>query len=231
MDLTEQYDAVIRFHGHECPGAAVGTRIAMLAVSIYGRDTQANRLVAVGETDACAADAVQVLSGCTFGKRNLLHEDNGKVAFTFWSPADGTGIRVSAKPGSDVFRSEEIWALARKVETGAATAEENARFFESQSTRIQRILTAPVDDILAVEPVTGEPPRAKKLQPFAPCDGCAEQTSAGLLHNHRGQNLCPPCHLDAHGGELPADHADHGHGHGHVHGHGHGHGHSYAHQH
>ncbi|MGW4640183.1 FmdE family protein [Sphaerisporangium sp. NPDC004334] len=227
MSYIEDYAQVTGFHGHKCPGSAVGLRIAHVAISHLGRHGADNEVVAVGETDGCAIDAVQVLTGCTVGNRHMILQDNGKVAFTFWRVSDGAGLRVTAKPGSEAFRGEELWALAHKVEGGTATGEERARFSQAQAERIQRILAAPVDEILLIEPVADEAPAAKKSRPHAPCDGCEELTSTAVLHDHRGRLLCPPCHLAAHGGVLPPDHAGHGHGHGHGHQaeHKHGHGH------
>ncbi|WP_248965810.1 FmdE family protein [Sphaerisporangium perillae] len=222
MSYIEDYAQVTRFHGHKCPGSAVGLRIAQVALAALGRHGADNEIVAVGETDSCAIDSVQVLTGCTLGNRHLIQEDHGKVAFTFWRVSDGAGLRVTAKPGSEAFRSDEAWALAHKVESGTATEEERGRFSRGQAERVEHLLTAPVEDILLVETVSEEAPAAKKLQPHAPCDGCDEQTSTSVLHDHRGRLLCPPCHLAAHGGVLPPDHAGHHHDH-HAHHHGHGH--------
>jgi len=216
MNRTEEFAAVTRFHGHECPGSAVGLRLAEVAVSVLGRNGDTNKIVASGETDACAIDAVQVLTGCTYGKRNLIHEEQGKVAFTFWRASDGTGVRVSAKPGTDAYRDDDLWELARRVESGQATTLESIQFKDSQAARIKRILEAPAEELVLVEPVFSEPPGVKKLMPHAACEGCGEQTSIGTLHDHQGRQLCPACHLEAHDGVLPHEH---GHGHGHGHGH------------
>lgn len=229
------YTDVLRFHGHECPGAAVGLRMAEVAVARFGRNAKDNRVIAVSETDSCSVDAVQVVAGCTYGTRTLVHEDNGKNAFTFWRGSDGAAIRVKAKPGSDAYRSEEIWALAEKVEGGTATADEHRRFAELQSARIERILAAPVDDILLIEDVAGDAPAAKPLVPYDACADCGEQTSIATLHNHRGRIICPACHLAAHGGVMPPDHGHHHHDHHHPdfdpHRHGNGAGVGHAHRH
>jgi formylmethanofuran dehydrogenase subunit E len=213
---TDSYTDVVRFHGHECPGAGLGLRIAELAVERLGRHEPGNEIIAVSETDSCALDAVQVLTGCTFGKRNLVHQDNGKNTFTFWRRTDGVGMRVKARPGSDAFRDDQIWALAEKIEADMATEEEAKLFAELQQARIERILAAPAEDLLIVEDVTDHVPAIKALRPSEPCEDCGDLTSVAILHNHRGRMLCPPCHQLAHGGALPADHG-HGHGHGHDH--------------
>ncbi len=37
----------------------------------------------------CGVDAIQVLTGCTYGKGNLIHRDLGKMAFSFYRRTDG----------------------------------------------------------------------------------------------------------------------------------------------
>jgi formylmethanofuran dehydrogenase subunit E len=206
MNRTDAYSEVIRFHGHECPGAAFGLRVAEAAVARLGRHTGDNDLIAVAETDACAVDAVQVITGCTFGKRNLQYEDYGKNAFTFWRISDGTGVRIQARPDGVAFRTAEIWALARKKEAGTATAEEAKRFGSLQEERTRRLLELPEDEVLVIEEVEGDVPFRKAQHSFAPCERCGEPASVERLHYHRNRMLCPTCHLEAHDGKLPADH-------------------------
>jgi len=67
-ELIEQ---TINFHGHSCPGLAIGIRASELALSQLERASD-EEIVAVVETDMCAVDAVQFLTGCTFGKGNLI---------------------------------------------------------------------------------------------------------------------------------------------------------------
>jgi formylmethanofuran dehydrogenase subunit E len=55
-------------------------------------------IVAVVETDMCGVDAIQYLTGCTFGKGNLIHKDYGKNAFTFYRRRDGKAMRLVLRP-------------------------------------------------------------------------------------------------------------------------------------
>ena len=77
----ETIDRVIKFHGHSCPGLAIGIRVSELALERLG-EPESGELIAVVETDMCGVDAIQFLTGCTFGKGNLIHKDHGKMAFT-----------------------------------------------------------------------------------------------------------------------------------------------------
>jgi formylmethanofuran dehydrogenase subunit E len=42
-------------------------------------------IVCVTENDARGVDAVQLITGCTFGKGNLLYKGTGKMAFSFYN--------------------------------------------------------------------------------------------------------------------------------------------------
>ena len=143
------YAAVVAFHGHSCPGAAFGFRVAEAAASRLGRHAEGNELVAVTAVADCSADAIQVITGCTTGRRNLRIEDTGIKAFTF-RRADGAEVRIAGRRGSPAFRTPELQALARAVRAGTATAEQAARFAAMQAERVGRILAAAEADLLSV---------------------------------------------------------------------------------
>ncbi len=98
MSDRDMIEKVVDFHGHMCPGLAMGIRAAEVALNEVGPHSRDEEVVAVVETDMCAVDAIQFLVGCTFGKGNLVHRDYGKNAYTFVRRSDGRAIRVSARP-------------------------------------------------------------------------------------------------------------------------------------
>ena len=69
------WEKCVAFHGHSCPGLAIGFRAAELAMDYLGLNDPAvdEEVVCVTENDACGVDAVQVLTGCTLGKGCLLY--------------------------------------------------------------------------------------------------------------------------------------------------------------
>jgi len=89
------YTEIVKFHGHECPGLAIGYRMASAALEEL-RSTRAEdeEIVAIVENDACGVDALQCVTGCTFGKGNLLFRDYGKQVYTLYSRSTGSGVRV-----------------------------------------------------------------------------------------------------------------------------------------
>jgi formylmethanofuran dehydrogenase subunit E len=81
---SEQPSQVIVFHGHLCPGSVIGYRAAQITLRELGVvRAQDEELVAICENDACGVDAIQVLTGCTLGKGNLILRDWGKQVFIF----------------------------------------------------------------------------------------------------------------------------------------------------
>ena len=64
------YEEIIQFHGHGCPGLAIGYRMATAAMeSLELFRAEDEELLAIVENDACGVDALQCVAGCTFGKR------------------------------------------------------------------------------------------------------------------------------------------------------------------
>ncbi len=69
----------------------------------------------------CGVDAVQFLTGCTFGKGNLVHRDHRKNAYTFIRRSDGKAVRVSTRSGGWGRRDPSWLELFAKVRTGSAS--------------------------------------------------------------------------------------------------------------
>lgn len=50
---------------------------------LYSSRSSDVEIVVVVENDTCAVDALQVVTGCTMGKGNLIFHDYGKQAYIF----------------------------------------------------------------------------------------------------------------------------------------------------
>jgi len=122
-ELVQQ---TIRFHGHSCPGLALGIRAAELALTELGRASD-EEMVAVVETDMCGVDAIQFLVGCTFGKGNLIHLDYGKNAFTFHRRSDGKAIRMVVRPEAFMDADDALNTLRKKMVKEELTQEEASK--------------------------------------------------------------------------------------------------------
>ncbi|MDN5348281.1 MAG: formylmethanofuran dehydrogenase subunit, partial [Clostridia bacterium] len=137
------WEKAVEFHGHSCPGLAMGYRAAKIALRELARERAADEeLVAIVETDACGVDAVQVLTGCTLGKGNLLYRDYGKHVFTFVCRDSGRAVRVAVR--TDKWRQDDSYKnLRRKVFNGEADQGEKELFRKHQERFQQYILEAP----------------------------------------------------------------------------------------
>ena len=86
----ELWDKCVKFHGHECPGLAIGFKAAEAAIARLGIGFSPDEeIVCVTENDACGVDAIQVMTGCTCGKGNLIFRDRGKSAYSFFERSTG----------------------------------------------------------------------------------------------------------------------------------------------
>ncbi len=181
----------IAFHGHRCPGLSIGIRASEIALREVG-SSRDEEIVAVTETDMCAVDAVQFLTGCTFGKGNLLFLDHGKVAFSFFRRSDGRSFRIVAKhaPRPDDRARLELRML---IASGRATPEEEKAFDAAQLKRCDLIMEADLDDLFEIGRVPFALPDRARLFPTLVCDKCGEPFMESRGRFYRGATLCIAC--------------------------------------
>ena len=97
----ELMNKAVEFHGHSCPGVAIGVLAAKYILE-HGNDFSIDEeLVAVVENDNCSVDAIQALLGTTFGKGNFVFKDYGKNNYTFYNRTTKKAVKLSLK--DDVF--------------------------------------------------------------------------------------------------------------------------------
>ena len=193
----EDFQKCLEFHGHLCPGVSIGYRAARTGMAHLNQKRSLDEeLIAIVETDACSADAVQVLTGCTFGKGNFIYHDYGKMVFTFASRQTGRGVRVSLRPGA--FEPDpEHMALLQKVIADEADAAEKQRFSEIHDQRSRDILAMDDDALFAIDSVDIELPEKAQIDPSVPCDRCGEPTMAAkLMETTDGRRICRGCQAE-----------------------------------
>lgn len=191
--LGPDFEAAAAFHGHMCPGLAIGVRAARYALREIGAHAQDEEVVALVETDMCAVDAIQALVGCTFGKGNLIHRDYGKNAFTFYRRADGKAVRLVTRPDAWGPRDPADEELGARVRSGKGSAEDRQRFQELQSRRTEQILARPEEDLFRIEPVASRPPRPARIHRSLTCEECGESTMETRTRRFGDRTLCIPC--------------------------------------
>lgn len=175
MDRTRTpWERCVEFHGHECPGLAVGYRVAQIALKELGVErAQDEELVAIVENDACGVDAIQVLTGCTLGKGNLLYRDYGKQVYTIGNRKNREAIRIVVK---SVGWRQELEKLGLNREG-----------------RIRFILELQKDDFCTVQKIPLEFPERARIYKSWTCAECGESVMEARLRVKDGEFVCIPC--------------------------------------
>jgi formylmethanofuran dehydrogenase subunit E len=188
----ETIQKVIDFHGHSCPGLAIGIRASELARRQLG-DLSDSELVCIAETDMCGVDAVQYLTGCTFGKGNLIHRDYGKMAFTFFNQKEGRGFRCLLKSASRDEIYEEMSALQRKIASGEAGDAEQTRCNELRRQMEKRLMVSDLDELFEIMEPKEPMPRSARILASLVCEACGESTMESRTRRFAGKTLCQVC--------------------------------------
>jgi formylmethanofuran dehydrogenase subunit E len=190
---AEVIQKALDFHGHMCPGLALGIRAAEIALREIGPHSQDEEIVAVVETDMCAVDAIQILTGCTFGKGNLICKDYGKKAFGFYRRSDGKGIRIVARPKIFVSLDSERQKLIGESHPRTLTAEEEKRLDELKSSLVEKILQAPLEDLFEIKGPRPQVPASARIHQSIICQVCGEEVMETRIQLIEGKRLCIPC--------------------------------------
>ena len=162
----DKIKGAIKFHGHSCPGLAIGIRAAEYALDEFPSIDKSD-LLCITETDMCAVDGIQYLTGCTFGKGNLIHRDFGKAAFSFYNKRNGKGIRL-------LFSAENIPG-------------------EDKDSMKARLMSARLENLFHLQNLNTEPPKGARVLKSQVCESCGEKTMESRTRRFDGKILCIPC--------------------------------------
>lgn len=197
MTVTTPIDDTVRqakdFHGHLCPGLTMGVRAAQIALREIGPHSADEEVVAVVETDMCAVDAIQLLTGCTFGKGNLIHRDYGKNAYTFIRRSDDKAIRILTRPDGWPTQNGEHAAMGEKVRTGTATETEERRYWQLHEERALAVMSLPEEQMFEIREVQATIPSHARVHNSVRCERCGEEAIETRIRRYDGRNLCIPC--------------------------------------
>jgi len=190
----KRFEEVISFHGHSCPGLALGYRVALAALQVMEMEniSEDEELVAMVENDSCAVDAIQVVTGCTFGKGNLIFKDYGKQAYTFVKRPSGNAIRISI----DFTASEETEkekGLWRRYSQGDRSEEVVRAVHNRKAKKTKAILEAPESALLKITKVKIPMPQEARIYQSLSCGICGEKTAEPKARVKNGKIVCIPC--------------------------------------
>jgi len=186
--MEEDFKKAAEFHGHICPGLAMGYRVAKYVREHYPRSKD-EELVCIAENNSCSVDAVQSLLGCTTGKGNLILVDNGKQAFTFYSRDQNRAMRIYFQ--GDVFGRMD--SLRLKAAAGQLSADEKKEMEGLRSQVIDAILSGKDEDLLSVKEVDIPAPDKARIYPSLACQHCGERFMEIKGRTAEGKVLCKGC--------------------------------------
>ncbi len=172
-----------RIHGHLCPGQVLGVRMAICGLERVmiedpkGKDRK--NLIVFVETDRCATDAIQSVTGCSLGHRTMKFADYGKMAATFVHLKSGKSFRVIAR---DDARGKAKECLPAYDDKYAAQLEAYKIMPDNELFDCEEV-------IVSIDPqdMPGKP--LKRVQ----CDKCAEYIQDMREVRLNGLVLCRPC--------------------------------------
>ncbi|MBE0522754.1 MAG: TraR/DksA C4-type zinc finger protein [Methanosarcinales archaeon] len=166
--IPDDLQPIIDFHGHLCPGLVIGYRAAKAGMKqIHAMRSEDEELVTIVENNSCAVDAIQVMTGCTFGKGNFFFKDYGKHVYTLAIRPDGRGVRISLK--NDAFREED------------------------REERIKHLLDLDEQQLFDIEDVTIELPQQAQIHNSVACHNCGEPVMETRIKEKNKEVYCIPC--------------------------------------
>lgn len=191
------WEKAVEFHGHACPGLAIGYRVSEIALKkLDALRSPDEELVAIVENDACGVDAVMLLTGCTLGKGNLIYRDLGKQVYTFGSRNGNRALRIAVN-GAILHKPNPVLAeLRKKVFGGTASDEEKAQFQQAQAKRIEDILHLPEEQFCQVKEIDFDFPSKAGIFPSVQCSSCGEYVMEPRARVRNGEFVCLDCFED-----------------------------------
>jgi formylmethanofuran dehydrogenase subunit E len=190
-DQNTLWQKTVNFHGHACPGLAMGFRAAELALNALGCDRSVDEeLVAVVENNACGVDALQVLTGCTFGKGNLYFRDLGKTVYTIARRKDSKAVRVAVRYGSTF--DPDFKAIKERAFSASAAQQDKVQYQEALKKRINSILSAG-PEVFDIKKIVFEVPHTASIYQTLQCSECGEGVMEPRARIKDGRIVCLPC--------------------------------------
>lgn len=169
---VQKWEKAADFHGHKCPGLAIGFKtVEALMGHIPTGAASDEQIVCITENDTCAVDAIQSLLSCTIGKGNLIYKPLGKMAFNFYFRESGKSIRLYLKESNKNDESKDM----------------------SREQRIEYILNASADELFTFGNPTFELPERARIFNSVVCSVCGEKAREDKIRLQNGNMVCLNC--------------------------------------
>lgn len=141
----------------------------------------------------CAEDAIQYLTGCTFGQGNMIYKDYGKNAFTFYRRRDGRAIRLIARASIFGDVGQVLSRLHKKLLAEGLTEEEKKTWQETRAKVSKHIMESNLADLFEIKPVLDPAPQKARILASLICQDYGEPTMETRARRFHDQVLCITC--------------------------------------
>jgi formylmethanofuran dehydrogenase subunit E len=194
LNIPEDLERCVAFHGHICPGLVYGYMVAKEAMKLMNLGhAMDEEIVAICENDSCAVDAFQILIGTTAGKGNLIIRDFGKNAYTILSRSGQKAYRFARKDRYE-YQGEAKGAFDRleaAIAVGMASEDDHQRM---KRLKVEDLLMRPFKGVFTTTEVPFDEPRYAPLDRSEPCAVCGDMTMATkMISLTSGRRVCIPC--------------------------------------
>ncbi len=204
-DYKTILEIVAEFHGHYCPGIALGVMAAVSSLESLNREQVGSGMedyLAVVETNNCFTDAVQIITGCTFGNNALVFRDLGKVALSLLQrdsadPTTGRGVRAIVKLDIRAALKQELPEFSRLFEEVVIyrnrAPQTLLEYQKIAKTASRRIIDYPSTELFQLTKSEQKIPFYAPIHPTVFCDRCKEPVMSTRARNDAEETLCLPC--------------------------------------
>ncbi len=192
------------FHGHYCPGLAIGVLASVTAfnkINFVGDGL--DKIFAVVESRGCFVDAIQIITGCTFGNNGLLFDDVGKIAVTFVQ-RQGEAFRLHLKSGArEYIRSSYSSSGMGEIYKKFVGKKQRNPYLEKEfklkgKEAALQVIKLDENKIFEIKEVNIASPSLPESRPDVVCELCGEE----VMDNHsvvkEGKLMCFSCSHQEH---------------------------------
>ncbi|MCX4361037.1 FmdE family protein [Mucispirillum schaedleri] len=162
------WEQVAVFHGHKCPGLAIGYKVSLLALKHLDikDDINDEDIVCIAETDACGVDAVQVILKATTGTGAMRILYTGKQAFNIFNRKNGKKARFVLN---------------------------NIQDFNNKEDKMKYILSTDEEKLFTVKDVKIMFPEKAQIYNSYICSECGEKTAENAVTIINNKYICNSC--------------------------------------
>jgi formylmethanofuran dehydrogenase subunit E len=190
MINREEFNQVVDFHGCYCLDIAMGYRVAKALIREMGDQLENMKEVfAQVGNNTCSVDAIQKLTVCTVGKRNLILTDLGKPVFILQNARTQKAVRAYVHFW-DTFDQGELGQLKKQAKQDESA---KGRLKSYLDQKIDFILSTPEESLFTLTHISLAPPQTKGKFETRRCESCGEYVDTDYLVTQDEQSICREC--------------------------------------